>query len=561
MIPFRVRVDIFIRKYPFLLLARHFASRTTGLNSTSDLDFGLGGMLALLALPGAFSAIMLMDKYSSLLQFLRGQRHFNPYVACLPDEYFFIIYSMAITGLITLLRWDQLLPDARDFANLASLSISLRKIFLANVMALAALAALFAVDINLVSALVFPLLVTIQADNAGAVVEVLGAHALATIGISAFTFLAVVAMQGLLMAALPGRLYRKVALLCRTALLILLTGTLISVFVVSLPFLQVSYLALRGAHWWPPLWFLSLFESHITALHMRASLGASFAWRGLAGAFLLTLGGFSLSYKRYFLKIPERQTSLTQPNWLPFHSTLAVFRPLLAPGFETACFQFIFRTMVRSETHLLFAGLFSGIGLLLSFQESKQTSAPLIFALFSLGGIRFAFDIASTTNANWAFRLIASSDEMSLVRGACRKLLLFAGLPPLILIWFPFFTQQTSLYNAAIYLWFHVLSISILVELLLWKFRKVPFTCALIPQRDRFLKILIGTLILLLLGFPALEKTEAAVMEYPALLPIFIGVLMTALIWLCRRRTDESEVLLFQDAGQEAFVLLRLGSE
>ena len=102
-----------IRRTPFLLLVRHFCARATGASSSSDVDFGIGGLLALLAVPGAFSSILLMEKYSSLLQWLRGQTHFNAYLSCLPDEYFFIVYSMSITGLITLLRWDQLLPDAR----------------------------------------------------------------------------------------------------------------------------------------------------------------------------------------------------------------------------------------------------------------------------------------------------------------------------------------------------------------------------------------------------------------------------------------------------------------
>lgn len=116
----RQRLEAEIVRCPFLLLIRHFAQCAVGGSDTvSDVDLAIGSTLAILAVPGAFTSLALMGKYSSLIQWLRGL-HFNPYRVSIPDEYFFIVYSMAITGLVTLLRWDHLLPGRRDYTNGAS---------------------------------------------------------------------------------------------------------------------------------------------------------------------------------------------------------------------------------------------------------------------------------------------------------------------------------------------------------------------------------------------------------------------------------------------------------
>ena len=62
------------------------------------MDLGIGVVLGLLALPGIFASIFLIDKYGSLFQLIRGDLNFDPYTASLPDEYFFIALSMVVTA-------------------------------------------------------------------------------------------------------------------------------------------------------------------------------------------------------------------------------------------------------------------------------------------------------------------------------------------------------------------------------------------------------------------------------------------------------------------------------
>ena len=250
-----------------------------------------------------------------------------------------------------------------------------------------------------------------------------------------------------------------------------------------------------------------------------------------------------------------------------------MFRPLLRPGLETACFQFTCRTLVRSELQLLFAGLWAGLGLLLMLQGIRSPSlatseataqallvAPLTFTLFSLGGLRFVFDLPSMAYANWPFRLLAVN-ESHLVRTACRKLLLFIGLLPLVLIWFPIALYQNGPQQAIIYLSFHFLAICLLVEVLLWKFRKIPFTCDFTPNRDRLLIVVIGSLVVLLLVLPTLARMEAYTLTHPLVLPLFVVSLLGALVWLYRNGHPDSDTLLYEDRGLEPFALLRLRND
>jgi hypothetical protein len=124
---------------PFLRLVRLFVGRVFHGSSESaegDLDLSMGLVLSLLALPGGFYSIFLLEKYSTLLQWMRGQHDFDPLAAALPDEYFFIVLSMTVTGVVAVWRWDSIFPDRRDYSNLVPLPISMRNIFFANLAAI-----------------------------------------------------------------------------------------------------------------------------------------------------------------------------------------------------------------------------------------------------------------------------------------------------------------------------------------------------------------------------------------------------------------------------------------
>ncbi len=153
----------------------------------------------------------MLDKYSTLLQWLRGQRHFDFLRASAGDEYFFVVLSMTITGLVMLMRWNRLFPDRRDFANLAALPIPINNIFLANFVALGGLALVFAIDVNLVSCFFFPAFVTASDGRVSAFLNVGIAHVITVFSATLFSFFALFALVGMLTLLLPARWLRPVS--------------------------------------------------------------------------------------------------------------------------------------------------------------------------------------------------------------------------------------------------------------------------------------------------------------------------------------------------------------
>src|SRR5215475_8675679 len=151
------------REQPFGRLVELFVARIFRGGGDSDsegLDVGVGLVLTLLAVPGGFVSILLFDKYGSLLQWLRGQTNVDPLRIAFPDEYFFIVLSMTVTGAVAVWRWDAIFPDRRDYINLVPLPVSTRTIFFANLVAVLLLVSVVAIDVNAASCVLFPMVVS-----------------------------------------------------------------------------------------------------------------------------------------------------------------------------------------------------------------------------------------------------------------------------------------------------------------------------------------------------------------------------------------------------------------
>jgi hypothetical protein len=90
-----------------LHLLRLFAGRMfhgNGELGADDLDLGMSVVLIFLAMPGVLASLLMFEKFGSLIRFLRGDGVFDPYVATIPDEYFFIVLSMAVSCAVALWR-------------------------------------------------------------------------------------------------------------------------------------------------------------------------------------------------------------------------------------------------------------------------------------------------------------------------------------------------------------------------------------------------------------------------------------------------------------------------
>ena len=222
------------------------------------MDVGLGVILILLAMPGVMVSLLLFEKYGSLIRFLRGDGAFDPFTATIPDEYFFIVLSMVVTGAAAVWRWDALLLDRRDYTNIVPLPISLRRLFLGNLVAILLLATVLTLDVNAASFILFPIAVVGSQVSFAVFLRFALGHAVTVVLGSAFSFFAVFALIGLLMAALPYAHFRRISLYVRFVIALFLLALLATSFAAP-PFLaQVARISKLAINLLPPVWFLGI---------------------------------------------------------------------------------------------------------------------------------------------------------------------------------------------------------------------------------------------------------------------------------------------------------------
>lgn len=564
-----------MREFPFARLTWHFVqSLFRNGQDEGDLDASLGGLLGLLALPGVFMALSLLDKYSSLKRYFMGGAAQDHYTISVPDKYFFVVFSMVITGLVTVWKWDRILPNRQDHINLAPLPISARRIFLANLLAILVVIVVFAVVVNLGATILFPMIASAEYGRLLDSLVFIAVHATVVTAASAFTFFACLLLLGVMLAVLPPVWFLRVSVPVRMAIVAGLVALLGTSFAVPAMLREAP----AWAGWLPPVWFLSWYQS----LQGRAT-PAMLHWAAMAAPATALVFGASMlaylvSYRRSFVKIPEsasvaRRGERERWPWLRRVLERFVWRT----PFERATGVFLLRGLLRSETHLILATGFLAMGLV-SLSQAAVAAAnappgvaapaagwlvlPLALAYFVVTGARVVIDVPATIEANWVFRSVLPPGDhasASVVRSLVLWLLvLFVCLPAAVGIgwrWNLFAGVAHGLY---------VLGLSaLLLELLLLGYRKIPFTCSL-PPFERS-----GPLMLLAfwLGFAVFAwggaTAQRAMLLYPARfgwLALVAGGAWYALREWKRDVPDVDRELIFQDAGTKAYERLELSS-
>jgi len=469
---------------PFGRLVAHFLQKMV---RASDLDVGAGGLLGLLAAPGGFAAILMLDRYSAFLNWMRGHLRDDLYVTSIPDKYLFLAVAIAVTGIVTVLKWDQVLPDSQDYLNLAPLPLNSRRILLANATAICIAVFVVAVTVNAFASLLFPLLVTSAARvTVTAFFQFVWTHVLCVVLASLFSICSVFAVLGGAAAVLPQNAFRAVSSWLRGAVLLAFLALLLSGFAGRdlLRFLQQHPNSL--ARFLPSLWFLGLYQvlqdRGTPILHELARSVAI----GLPSVFAITLVTYALSYRRRFVAVLESSSRPSRQRLLGIvFAVLDAFAPRRS-GFGRAGHRFIVRAMLRSETHRLVLAIALGLGWMAAVQDPR--GAALSMAYLLILGLRLAFELPAGVPANWVFRVIL--DPRRAESPALARRVMYSFLVPCVIIpAFSFVCWQEGPPRAAAYVFVVAGLAACLAELLLAGYRKFPLTCPVPGFRDNFLML------------------------------------------------------------------------
>jgi hypothetical protein len=560
---------------PFPHLVRHFFRRffdteTTGLDG--DMRLTIGPVLGILAAPGALMSLLLFFKYSSLLRWFTGDLVFDETAAALPDKYTFLAYAMAVTGVVTALKWDGLFLDRRDHANISPLPISMRSIFLAKLIALLLFLLLFTVAVNAFSSFLFPLIAMEHRGGFADVVRFIGSHFLSVAAATLFVFCSMLALIGVLMSLLPYAIFRRTTRYFQCVLIALWLG----LFFIS-PAISPELQALRESsesltRYLPTVWFLGLYET----LHARASDG----YRALGGIAInaLLLSGLTaacahgLSYRTIFLRASELPEIVPGPG--RFSRMFMSFTDrIIRIGFERAYFRFIVKTLFRSERHAAILAASLALGVALSVQSlllavSTQEDGGMVFAsallapsltlsFFLVTGLRIAFGLQVDARANWVFQS-AGEPPGADGRRVARRVILVALIPLLVVV-APAYAPWLGWMGAMLHTAFVALLAGLLTEALLAGSRAVPLTCRSLPGQANMVFALAMYVIVFIVFSQGMAGLEAWLLHSHHRFAGFFLLAGTGWVVLRRSHTEEPAGGLYEEAP-EGLELLKISN-
>jgi hypothetical protein len=497
-----------------------------------------------LAVPGAFQSFLLLDKYSAFLSWMRGTLKDDLLVTSAPDKFLFLSVTMAITGIVTVLKWDRVLPDGQDYLNLAPLPLAPRRILAANALAIAIAVVVFAIDVNLASSLLFPLFVTAANMKAGVAdyLQFAAIHAATLTLASVFTFCAVFGVLGAFATKASSSWWRGL-------LLVGLIAMLFAGFAGPAVLRTLSRSPDSALRWLPPVWFVGLYQTlqHRGTPLMSALARTALTWS--AGSFVAMLAVYGFSYRRRFAEVLE---SARRPG--DRRSTVAVLAFLdsfaAKAGFARAAFRFVVRAVVRNEAHRMCIAVALGLGWLLASQQASTAPAqsPLIAAYLLILGLRLAFELPAAVSANWIFRVTLDLRQNTSLGVARRVMLAFLAptvlAPSLILTWW------VAGAAAAVLRTLLTLALSLcLMEALLSGYRRIPLTSPMPGFRDNLPMLCL----LLFLGFELFTRAGATLDAWIAVQPLRFLLVPAAMAgaWFWR----QSRLRDAEEAGETAIGL------
>src|SRR5208337_4369439 len=138
-------------------LVRHFLSESLA-NDLIGSDQVRRFVITVLAVVGSIGPLI-VRLYIPKYKYLQGLDTGDLYVAAVrADRLFFISLSMIVAGLATVIQWQGLFPNLRDYLVLKPLPLRLFQIFVARFLSSFVILVVVIADLNLATSVLFPFL-------------------------------------------------------------------------------------------------------------------------------------------------------------------------------------------------------------------------------------------------------------------------------------------------------------------------------------------------------------------------------------------------------------------
>ena len=562
------------RKLQFRVLRREFLFRIADLEALSAHALGDANKLL-----GQFATLLiLISVVFSFGAFGAGDANMPPsarLALTLYMEHFLIATTMLVVGIFAVLTWDSTFPDRRDVLVLAPLPVRAWTVFLAKVAATATALSLVVLLLHCATGLAWPF--AFAARDAGLVgfVRSFAAYWFTMVAAAALVYCGVLAIQGLAAQIMPRRLFLRASGFLQMAAFCLFVCVYFLEPPVDGPKMLIAPENRHLLLWIPSYWFLGLFHQLDGSTYASLVPLARRAWMGLALSGLAAFMAYALSYMRTMRQIveePDITSGARGVKWLPRFGSAV----------QTAIGQFCVRTLARSRQHRLILAFYLGIGLaftvfLLQFLAAmsqlptkaavnvwREANTPLLAAsvvmmALAVVGLRVAFAFPLEPRANWIFRAVGVRRGPEVLTATRRVILLLCVLP----VWLVSAVVCLRLWprgQAAAHLAVLGLFAILLVDIALWGFRKIPFTCSYLPGKSQVHMVFLGAVGLLWLLAQSVVFEQQALQKrgVMAAMLVLLGVAAIAVRLHVRAlaRSDERD-LQFEE--EPAPAVLELG--
>jgi predicted permease len=468
---------------PWFELVRHFlggffdaeASSTSG--DWVKIAAGLFAVLISTCILGVDAFWLRYDhlwQYRTATEFLKSMHD---------DEMRFIALFFGLTALLTTLQWQSLFPNRRDVLALASWPVSARQIFGAKFASLLLIFAVYVLTLTATPAVLFTIVTGYPWRENPSALANLVANFSATAGACIFAFFSLLALQGVLLNFLPGRIFARVSLL--------LQGLF---FVITLGGLPLLGRWPNEAWWFPTSWFLHLWESIL-----RGTPGARTAVLALTIPPLVTVLSYALAYHRFHRLLLEGGDQPTRGFGLASFSRLTDL--FIRDPREQAAFAFISKTLFRSRSHRLILMAYAAIGLGCITKGALDTPrpslhdqglygfvaifAPVAIAILVTVGLRYLFTLPVAIGANWIFQTNEPEGRAAWLN-AVERFVVVCGIAPVFVAAAAPAIAIFGPVRAAGAMLLCLLAVLIGFEILFRRWRKLPFTCIRVTSDEQF---------------------------------------------------------------------------
>ncbi len=547
----------------FILLTRHFFRRLF----LNDLVFfedqmmmKVIGFIAILSVFPAYIAEALLFRYL-----------FNPANgAAWVETTLFMSLIMLLIGLVTLLAWDSIYLDRRDFLNLAPLPLRPPMVFLSKFVSLLMFVGMFVVGINSLSSIVFWMYQSeSRSFNVIASLGLFAVHMLSMLTSGLWMFFVLALVAGFFGRLSRIRLFRRVSDFVRFGLIagdvFLLYVFLIDYRLIRVPFDRLHALKETPTAFvrnFPPLWFSGLYQ---VLLGDKDPFFRDLASRGLLALAVTIVFFFLVAIYLYGGHLRNSSPAAVRHERLSFSrkaSEAVLNRTALRNPVERAVFWFYARSISRSQPHrtkvLSYLACGVGVTLILLVSSGKagwlspsgpMLSIPLALSFFLLIGIRDASNIPVNFGANWVFRVTETPNRWRYFAGLRKGIWIFAILPlhGWLFLFYGFIWDWPTaglhcLYSMAFAGW--------LTEALFFQHQRIPFGCSYLPGKGKvhYFWALYMFAFLAYIFLPA--RLEPYFLARPVLFIILglLFLLVVSIVWVYHKRIFyPGHELVFED--------------